>query len=213
MNYVVNERFFEKVLQIKNETDAIGQNFDELRQYLAAHVNTDEDSLIFIFSGYLQAMEEAAELANVELDMSYDTIENVMSTVMALANIQRKSENYQDNRHNAEITMKTLAAYLTMMAVNNHGAKIKVDRRGNSRESRPELWSDRYYLRINNKRDSDFLPYAIEGLNSTPIEVENGFAVDINPLIGAYLRITNVNLTDHGFSNLVITFDEVTENE
>lgn len=213
MEYKVNERFFEKVLKIKSDSDAIGQNIDELRQYLAAHVNTDEDSLMFIFSGYLQAMEEGAELANVELDMSYDTIKNVLPALIALANIQSKSENYQDNRHNAEITMKTLAAYLTMMAANNHGAKIKVDKKGNSRESRPELWSDRYYLRINNKRESDLLPYAIEGLDSTPIEVDNGFTVDINPLIGAYLRITNENLADHGFSNLVITFDEATENE
>lgn len=211
MDYVVNERFLEKVLKIKNDTDAIGQNIDELRQYMAAHVNTDEDSLMFIFSGYLQAIEEGAELANVKLDMTYDTIENVIPALISLANIQNKSKNYQDNRYNAEITMKTLAAYLTMMAVNNHGAKIKVDKRGNSRESRPELWSDRYYLRINNKRDSDFLPYAVEGLDSTPIEVDNGFAVDINPLIGAYLRITNVNLADHGFSNLVITFDEEIE--
>lgn len=213
MNYKVNERFFEKVLKIKNDTDAIGQNIDELRQYLAVHVNTDEDSLMFIFSGYLQAMEEGAEMANVELDMTYDTIENVMPAVIALATIQSKSENYQDNHHNAEITMKTLAAYLTMMAANNHGAKIKVDKRGNSRESRPELWSDRYYLRINNKRESDLLPYAIEGIDSSPIEVENGFAIEINPLIGAYRRITNVNLADHGFSNLAITFDEFNENE
>lgn len=213
MNYKINERFFEKVLKIKKDTDDIGEDIDELRRYLATHANTDEESLMFIFSGYLRAMEEGAELANVKLDMTYDTIENVMPAVIATAIMQSKSENYQDNRHNAEITMKTLAAYLTMMAANNHGAKIKVDKKGNSRESRPELWSDRYYLRINNKRDSDFLPYAIEGLDSTPIEVDNGFAVDINPLIGAYLRLTNVNLVDHGFSNLVIDFDEVSDNK
>ena len=211
MEYKVNQRFFEKVLKIKNDTNVIGQNIDEMRQYMSSHINTDEDSLMFIFSGYLQAMEEGAELANVKLDMTYDTIEGVMPAVIAIANIQSKSENYRDNRHNAEITMKTLAAYLTLMAVNNHGAKIKVDKKGNSRESRPELWSDRYYLRINNKRDSDLLPYAIEGLDSAPLEVDNGFAVDINPLIGAYLRITNVNLANHGFSNLVIAFDGESE--
>lgn len=211
MNYKINERFFEKVLKIKNDTDAIGQNIDELRHYMAAHINTDEDSLLLIFSGYLQSMEEGAELANVKLDMTYDTIESVMPAVIALANIQNKSKNYQDNRHNAEITMKTLAAYLTMMAVNNHGAKIKVDKRGNSRESRPELWGNQFYLRINNKRESDLLPYALGGIYESQIVVDNGFAADVNSLIGAYLRITGVNLADYGFYNLVVSFDDISE--
>ena len=208
MEYTVNERFFEKVLEIKNDTDAIGQDIDALRSYLASHVNTDDDSIKFIFSGYLDALEEGAERASADLDMTYETIGNLMPAVIALANIQHKSENYKDDRHNAEITMKTLAAYLTLMAVNNHGAKISVNRKGNSREERPDLWSDRYYLRINNKRESDLLPYAIEGIDAAPVEVENGFSVDINPLIGAYLRITGDNLADKGFANLIITFDD-----
>ena len=37
MEYTVNERFFEKVLEIKNDTDAIGQDIDVLRSYLASH--------------------------------------------------------------------------------------------------------------------------------------------------------------------------------
>lgn len=208
MEYTVNERFIEKVLEIKNDTDAIGQDIDALRSYLASHVNTDDDSVKFIFSGYLGALEEGAELASVDLDMTYDTIGNLIPATIALANIQHKSENYKDDRHNAEITMKTLTAYLTLMAVNNHGAKVSVNRKGSSREERPDLWSDRYYLRINNKRESDLLPYAIEGINTAPVEVENGFSVDINPLIGAYLRITGENLADKGFANLIITFDD-----
>lgn len=212
MEYKVNERFFEKVLEIKNDTNSIGQDLDELRRYLSSHINTDDDSIRFIFSGYLDALEEGAELAAVDLDMTYDTISNLMPAVVALANIQHKSENYKDDRHNAEIIMKTLSAYLTLMVVNNHGAKIKVNRKGPSRDERPDLWSDRYYLRINNKRESDFLPYAIEGIDATPIEVENGFSVDINPLIEAYLRITGENLADHGFANLVVTFGDQSDN-
>ena len=213
MEYKVNERYFEKVLEIKNETPALGQDMQAMRSYLSSHVNNDEDSMKFILAGYLDALEEAAELASVELDMTYDTIDNLMPAVIALANIQHRSENYKDDRHNAEVTMKTLATYLTLMAVNNHRAKIGVNKKGNSRgEERPDLWSDRYYLRINNKRDSDFLPYAIAGINATPSEVENGFTTDINPLIGAYLRVTGVNLVDYGFANLVITFDDKSDN-
>ena len=105
--------------------------------------------------------------------------------------------------------MRTMVAYLILMAVNNHAVRVQVNKR------KPQcgigsasLWSDRYYLRMNYKRDSDFLPYAIGGINSLPMEVENGFMVDINPLLGAYSRITNVNLADFGFSNLIITFED-----
>lgn len=213
MEYKVKERFFEKVLEIKKETNAIGQDIDALRRYVSSHINTDDDSIKFIFAGYLDSLEEGAEMVSVDLDMTYDTINNLIPAIIALANIQHKSENYKDDRHNAEITMKTLAAYLTLMAVNNHGIKISVNRKGSSRGERPDLWSDRYYLRINNKRESDFLPYAIEGIDATPVEVEDGFTVDINPLIGAYLRITGVNLADHGFANLIITFNDQSEDE
>lgn len=211
MNYLVNERYFERVLEIKADTNKIGQDKDAMTKYFVSSVNTDDDSIKLIFAGYLDAMEDGAGLANVELDMTYETAKNLMPAVIALANLQNK--NGYDNQHNAEITMKTLAAYLTLMAVNNHNAKIKVDKKGSSRDSRPSLWSDRYYLRINNKRDSDFLPYAIEGINGVPIEVDDGFTVDINALIGAYLRITGVNLADYGLANLIINFENRSEDD
>ena len=212
MKYEVNERFFERVLEIKAETSKIGQDKDAMTKFFVSSVNTDDDSIRFIFAGYLDAIEDGAGLANMELDMTYETAKNIMPSVIALANLQNK--NGYNNQRNAEITMKTLVAYLTLMAVNNHNAKIKVDRKGNSRGSeRPDLWSDRYYLRINNKRDSDFLPYAIEGINAIPVEVDDGFTVDMNALIGAYQRITEVDLAEYGFANLVVTFDELSDKE
>jgi hypothetical protein len=196
---------------MKAETFDIGSDKSAITKYILSNINTDDDTVKFIFSGYLDAIEEGAGLAGVDLDMTYDTANNIMPAIITLANHQNKT-GYPDNRHNAEITMKTLAAYLTLMAVNNHGARIKVDRKGNPRkDERPDLWSDQYYLRINNKRDSDILPYAIEGINAAPIEVDNGFTIDVNPLIGAYIRVTGINLADYGFANLVISFDEMSK--
>ena len=83
-------------------------------------------------------MEDGAGLASVDLDMTYETAKNIMPSVIALANLQ--SKNGYDNQRNAEITMKTLAVYLTIMAVNNHNAKIKVGKKGCSRSSEgPDL--------------------------------------------------------------------------
>lgn len=97
------------------------------------------------------------------------------------------------------------------MAVNNHGAKISVNKKGKSQSKRPELWGNQFYLRINNKRESDLLPYALGGIYESQIVVDNGFAADVNSLIGAYLRITGANLADYRFHNLVVSFDDLSE--
>ncbi len=206
MDYKVNGRYLEKVLEIKKATDEIASDEDKLAKYISSHITTNDDGVRFIFAGYLDAIEKAADEANLELDMTYDTLPNLMPATVMMTHMQH-TYGY-GNDENAEITMKTLAAYLTLMAVNNHDAKISVGKKGKSRAIRPELWGNQFYLRINNKRESDLLPYALGGIYESQVEVDNGFAVDVNSLIGAYIRITGVNLADYGFLNLVISFDE-----
>ncbi|SFO38485.1 hypothetical protein SAMN05216515_1377 [Eubacterium pyruvativorans] len=208
MDYKVNERYLEKVIEIKNATDEFAFDEDKLAKYISSHITTDDDGVKFIFAGYLDAIEKAADEASLELDMTYDTLPNLMPATIMMTHMQH-TYGY-DNDENAEITMKTLAAYLTLMAVNNHGAKVNVNKKGRSQSKRPELWGNQFYLRINNKRESDLLPYALGGIYESHIEVDNGFAADVNSLIGAYLRITGVNLADYGLLNLVVSFDETT---
>ena len=210
MEYVVNERFFERVLEIKAETDAIAEDNDEIVRYVSSNIRSEEDGIRFVFSGYLHAMESGAKLAKVDLDMTYDTVSNLMPSVIMLAHLQ-KAQGY-DNQKNAELVAKTLAAYLTMLAINNHKVKVSVGAKANRlKENRPEYWSDKYYLRLNNKKESDLLPYIVAGINSSPIEVDNGFNLEISPLRGAYRRITGVDLLEYGFANLVIDFDDLAD--
>lgn len=212
MEYVVNERFFERVLEIKADTDAIMGNHDETIKYIASNIRSEEDGLKLVFSGYLDAMESGAKLAKVDLDMTYETASNLMPSVIMLAHLQ-KAQGY-DNQKNAELVAKTLAAYLTMLAINNHKVKVSVGAKANRlKENRPEYWSDKYYLRLNNKKESDLLPYIVAGINSSPIEVDNGFNLEISPLRGAYRRITGVDLLEYGFANLVIDFDDLADVE
>jgi hypothetical protein len=212
MEYVVNERFFERVLEIKADTDAIVGNNDETIRYIASNIRSEEDAIKLIFSGYLDAMENGAKLAKVDLDMTYETAQNLMPSVIMLAHLQKEQE--YDNQKNAELVAKTLAAYLTMLAINNHKVKVAVGAKANRlKENRPEYWSDKFYLRLNNKTESDLLPYIVAGINASPIEVDNGFTLEISPLLGAYRRITGVDLQEYGFVNLVISFDDLAEGE
>ena len=212
MEYVVNERFIERVLEIKADTDAIAGNDNETVRYITSNIHSEEDGIRLIFSGYLDAMESGAKLAKVDLDMTYETVSNLMPSVIMLAHLQKAQE--YDNKKNAELVAKTLAAYLTMLAINNHKVKVGVGSKANKwKESRPEYWSDKYYLRLNNKKESDLLPYAVAGINASPIEVENGFTLEISPLLGAYRRITGVDLQEYGFVNLIIDFDDLADEE
>ena len=212
MDYTVNEHFFERVLEIKADTDAFAGDKDAVVRYVSSNIRSEEDGIRFVFSGYLDAMESGAKLAKVDLDMTYETAQNLMPSIIMLAHLQKAQE--YDNQKNAELVAKTLAAYLTMLAINNHKVKVSVGAKANRlKENRPEYWSDKYYLRLNNKKESDLLPYIVAGINSSPIEVDNGFNLEISPLRGAYRRITGVDLLEYGFANLVIDFDDLADVE
>ena len=179
-----------------------------LRQYIRENITSPTDSVKFFFSGYLQALEEGARNAKVELDMTYDTLNNVKPALIALADIQNK--NGYDNKRNSTVTAKTLASYLTLMAINNHKVKITVEMTSDGRKEKPYFWADMYQIKLNGKIDSDFLPYAIKSANSG-IEVDNGIAFNITPLVGAYKRATRINLLDYGFDNMIVVFDPPSE--
>lgn len=213
MDYKVNSSYFEKVLEMENETREFGMNQQKTRDYIREHIKSNNDSVKFFFSGYLKAMEDAAQIAKVELDMTYETLGNVRSVIIALADLQNK--NGYDDKRNAVVTMKTLAAYLTLMAVNNHKIKIAAEIINKSGSERPDLWGDIYRITMNGKRDSDLLQYAIKGIKSNTIEIDNGFVFNPVPLSGAYKRITRVNLLDYGFNNMIVSYgppsDEIKE--
>lgn len=209
MEYKVNSSYFEKVLVMKNETCEFGMNQQKLQDYIRENVKSNNDTVRFFFSGYLKAMEEAAQIAKVELDMTYETLGNVRPVIIALADLQNKN-GYDDNR-NAVVTMKTLAAYLTLMAVNNHKVKIASEVINKSGSERPDLWGDIYRITLNGKRDSDLLQYAIKGIRSNAIEIDNGFVFDSVPLSGAYKRATRVSLLDYGFNNMIVSFGPLSD--
>ena len=141
--------------------------------------------------------------------MTYETLDNLKPAIYALADLQDK--NGYDNKRNAVVTMKTLSAYLTMMAINNHKVKLSAELIKKSGTERPDLWGDSYRLKLNEKRDSDFLQYAIKGISSPAIEVDNGFYFEATPLIGAYKRITRTDLQEYGLGNMIISFEPPSE--
>ena len=121
MEYKVNERFFESVLKIKAETSEIINNNSRMTEYMLQNINTYEDVIKFIFSGYLDALENGAEIANVDLDMTYETASNIMPAIMALAYFQNKTiKDLTEVLHNNTTALEKL---LTRMEVDDNDHK------------------------------------------------------------------------------------------
>lgn len=202
MSYKIKSDYVKNVLNIKSETADVLADFTEAQKYISNNITTDDLYVQFVLSGYLTAMEDGAEAAGADLDLTYETAANIRSALIALTTLQAKSD-YDPNR-NATVTMKTLAAYLTLLAVNNHDLKISVERMvSNANAPRPELWSDMYTIKFNLKKKSDLLPAAIKGLN-TPIIISDGFMLDFDQLIATYKKVTGVDLSEYGLSQIVV---------
>ena len=79
MEYKVKSQFIEDVLALKHEKEVKNLYADrtKLRQYIKENINTPKASIKFYFSGYLQAIEDAAGVADVNLDMTYESLDNL----------------------------------------------------------------------------------------------------------------------------------------
>lgn len=177
----------------------------ETLAYMRSHRDALE-SVEMIIGGYAVELVRAAEEAGLDLDLTYDTLKNLPAAAMLLYNKQHVND-YDDER-NKRVTCRTIAGYCVTLLINNHDSGIEVKSYSNSKdETRPEQWADRYVLKFNHKKNSDLLPYVWEGATDYPIEIDNGFMIDVNPLIEAYARLTGVNLAEKGLANMILTYD------
>ena len=160
-----------------------------------------------IIGSYAGELITAAEEAGVELDLSYETIKNIPAALTMLYNKQFQWG--YENLRNKIVTCRTFAAYITLLIINNFDrCSISVNRYSNNKnEPRPEMWADSMVLRFNNKKNSDILPDVWKGANMAPVEMDNGFTIDITPLVQGYMRLTGDNLADEGLGNIILTHE------
>lgn len=115
-----------------------------------------------------------------------------------------------DDQRNKWVTCRTLAAYINLLIINNFDmdnieaysmafANIKG-------EPKPDLWADQMVLKLDNQKGSDMLPYVWKGANMIPLYLDNGFMIDITPLVEGYKNLTGDNLVDEGLTNMILTY-------
>ncbi len=190
---------------------------DEMRKYVKEHKNDCLAQIKSIIGLYAGELITAAQEAGVLLDLSYETLKNIPAALTMLYNKQHKWG--YDDQQNKRVTCRTLAAYINLLIINTFEmdsieaysvafANVKGD-------IKPELWADHMVLKLDNQKNSDMLPFVWEGANRAPVKLDNGFMIDITPLVEGYKNLTGDNLVDSGLTNMIVTYgppsDEIKE--
>ena len=186
---------------------------EEMVKYQREHSDDLVATVKAIIGSYAGEMILAASAVGVTLDLSYDTIKNIPASLSVLYKKQHL-EGFIDSR-NKIITCRTLAAYMTLLIINNFDdvgidANVYANRKN---EIRPEMWADRIVLKIDKKKNSDLLPYVWEGANMSKEELDNGFEIKIGPLVDEYKDLTGDDLTEEGLTDMTLIHEGVEKKE
>lgn len=131
------------------------------------------------------------------IDFTYDTLHNLPVVLTSLYHFQ-KNNGYSDDR-NAVVVAKTIGSIMYGLAMNEHGAKMKVEKGVGS-----PLWGDSVHIYVDMKKKTDFLEPALKTLKAAPFVVSGGRWFEMTPIIDAYKETTGVNITDYEVGSIMI---------
>lgn len=157
--------------------------------------------------GFLTSFLEISEMRGIELDLTYSTFKNVCAGLGALFAFQKK---HYEHYSNVDIIAKTLASYLSYLAINEHNcwfrstcylAQIKA-----GKGPKQPLWANVDFIAVGRKNKYvDFLPCCKEAVKPGTIMIPDGLTVRIDPIVEEYKKLTGVDLKEYGFANLFIS--------
>lgn len=172
---------------------------EEYGNWLLAHPET-------ILYGYLSSFLECCKKSNVKIDLTYGTVKNISMGLIFLFSAQKRGGiPLEENR---EIIIKTLAAVLTYLAINEHNAGfyiidyLPMIKKGKQPEY--PIWS---FYSLGAKRKTkciDFLPAAVNSVVNAFLLVEDGLSLDIDSVVEEYKKFTGIDLSEYGLSDVVI---------
>ena len=198
-------------LNIRNQyvMDVINANKIDPIEFLDTLSCPSVEKVHLIMSCDIEKMVDGAENEGVELDLTYDTVKNISRAFIGVTRI------YADLGFSLiEImidSLKTLAAYFALLAVNNHGFDVELTAvEDPTPEEEIELWAEKFSMKLNHMDESDFIPITLNALN-TPFHPKKGFAADFSEAVELYKKLTGVDLYELGLTNMAVELDDVPE--
>ena len=158
--------------------------------------------------GYLDSFFTIIAGRGIQLDMTYQTVDRLPTAIAELYIFHRMGGVYQNEPvKRIGLVEKTLAAYLTLLAMNEHGYSMRVrdylsDLRKGKKPEYP-LWAEMFSIMTGPHADVDLLPSCVIAHDRTGIYVSrNGLRLNAEPIVEVYRFMSNVNLTKYGFTNI-----------
>lgn len=163
-----------------------------------------------ILYGYVESLMDVSERKGIRLDLTYDTLANLPAAIVALYSFQKKhtleagTNIPMRDEVNKEIAYKTIAAYLTLLAMNEHNFWFStLTTRQKNMQQYP--WGGFVSVRTGKKRNVD-LHYCCQQAaeSSCVLPAQGGMCIQVSPIIAEYEKMTGVRLTDHGLKNIFV---------
>ena len=176
----------------------------------------DKDRAANVLTGYVEPLFQAAEAAGIQLDLTYGTAGNLAAALTALYE-EGEKENFRPEG-NRYIMGRTLATYLTLLALNENNFKLFVEKT-NKRPPKDVVWSEGFLISVGkDKRHTDFLPFCAAAVKAPEEPKEKGEAAEGEPesrgaagviidtgiVARKFKTLTGTDLGEVGFNGLAL---------
>lgn len=160
--------------------------------------------------GYLDSFFTVITGRGMVLDLTYATLDRLPAAIEALFLFYRGGDAYKNEPvKRIGAVEKTLAAYLTLLAMNEHGYSLRVKdyladlRKGKS--PRQPLWAEMFSIMTGAHGEVDLLPACVIAHDRTGGYISrSGIRLLADPIVEVYQFMTGVNLTKHGFRTIEV---------
>lgn len=152
--------------------------------------------------GYASDFIDLSEECASGLDMTYDTVKNISSTLPHVYQYLLQEEEMTPAR--ARIDMgKKLASYLMLLACNMHECTIRLHKpsvRTQQEENLNLVWAKCLTMTIGTKQQVDLLPVCIKAFKAAN-EAGEGFVFEPRAIAAKYKRATGEDLLRYGLAS------------
>lgn len=160
--------------------------------------------------GYLDSFFTIIKGRGILLDMTYETLDRLPTAIAELFIFHRMNGVYQNEPvKRIGLIEKTLAAYLTLLAMNEHGYSMRVrdylnDLRKGKQPKQP-LWAEMFSIMTGAHGEIDLLPACVIAHDRTGgYTSRNGLRLNAAPIVEVYQYMTGVSLEKYGFTQIEV---------
>lgn len=151
--------------------------------------------------GYASDFIDLSEECTSGLDMTYDTVKNIASTLPHVYQYLLKEEEMTPARARLDMSKK-LASYLMVLACNMHECTIRLHKPSArvQQEQNPDfVWAKCLTMTIGTKQQVDLLPVCIKAFKAAN-EAGEGFVFEPRAIAAKYKRAMGEDLLRYGLS-------------